>query len=234
MCGLDNWKGMQIHRGLLRFTGSSFVFPSPWFPFYIKCLVYSSTWTQHPWKLSSEFTRDNNEEKTNTGNFEMKNVFSFSCQRVKCLFLFLPKLILMFAYVKLLRVKSKGAIWQNVTHVDIKNCNLTGKQQQQPSVSFILSAELTLTFWFSFFFPHLPFISPFLYLLLPTHLSLQPCVFLLISSPVSCHSTWFSLAQLPAPVRSPRLYVAMQCSVAYKHPSAWLLFEHWGGRGVLL
>lgn len=26
MCGLDNWKNMQISRGLLRFTGSSLVF----------------------------------------------------------------------------------------------------------------------------------------------------------------------------------------------------------------
>lgn len=40
-----------------------------------------------------------------------------------------------------------------LTHVNINNCNLTGSRHEQPSVSFICSAEQTLMFPFPFFSP---------------------------------------------------------------------------------
>lgn len=148
MCDLDNWKNMQTSRGLLRFTGSSLVFSFPRFPFYIKCLVFPRQ-HGHPWKLSHQSSLETTKKKKPIQvTLSLEEHFFFPSL---VLLFFLPKWILMFAYVKLQRIKWKGAIWLNLTRVDIKNHNLTGNRQQQPNESFILSAELTLTLWLSFF-----------------------------------------------------------------------------------
>lgn len=140
--------------------------------------------------------------------------------------LFLPKLIWMFAYVRLLYLKSKSTMTDYKMH-----------QHENLQLDWQLTAAAKRDFH--------SFSSLFLfYIDISFFVSLSPDS---SASAASCFSSnlffrllsldLFSLAQLPAPVRSPRLYVAMQRSLAYKFDNIPVLDYYLStvrGCGVLL